>query len=346
MRPPIGHDLSLGDCHLQEKFAMPLKVFVVAAALLLLPGPAHCNPKIEFPEPDFKFGEVLAGKSVDHDFKFKNTGDEELVIREVTTSCGCTAAFPSTDPVKPGEWGVIKTSFDTSGRRSFQTKTVTVKSNDPGRASVRLNIEGKVIPIVDVNPNFINFGSNVRTGEEVIKSTHVFTTLKRTFKILNMDSNVPEVTCEAKPYKNEDEVGYEILVKLSKKANPGAYSGKVTMRLDDKEMEFVELHFYGKVLGAVVPTPSYFVFGRIKTSETAAKEVTLSGPPGKSFKIVSSKLPAEFLKLKIEEQGTKKVITLTAESAPEGRMRGNVVIETDIPGNPPLEIPVYGRVIK
>jgi hypothetical protein len=332
--------------HLQEKFAMHLKVFAVFAPVLLLHGSAFCNPKIDFPEPDFNFGEVLAGKAVEHEFKFKNSGDTELIIREVTTSCGCTAAIPSAAPVKPGEWGIIKATFDTAGRRSLQTKTVTVKSNDPVRSSVMLKIEGRVVPIVDVNPNFINFGSNVRTGEAVVKTTKVFTTLKRTFKILNMNSNVPEVTCQSRPYKSEGEVGYEISVTLSEDAKPGTCSGKVTLRLDDKEMQFVEFHFYGKVLGAVVPTPSYFVFGRIKTTETAMKQVVLSGPPGKSFKIVSSKVPAEFFSLSIEEQGQNKIVKLTAKDAPVGRMRGNVVLETDIPGNPPLEIPVYGRVIK
>ena len=326
---------------------MQLKVFVaVSAVILLLPGSAFCKPKIEFSNPEFSFGEVLAGKSVVHEFRFKNTGDSDLVIREVTTSCGCTAALASESTIKPGKSGVVKASFDTAGRKSFQTKTVTVKSNDPDRSSTSLKIEGKVVPIVDIDPNFINFGSNVRSGEAVVKTTKVFTTLKRTFKIVSITSNLPQVTCQTNPFEKEGEFGYEISVTLSKEAKPGAYSGKVTMRLDDKEMEFVEFHFYGKVLGAVIPTPSYFVFGRIKTTETVSKLVTLSGPPGKTFKIVSSKVPAEFLALSIEEQGLKKVITLTAKDAPEGRMRGNVVIQTDIPGNPPLEIPVYGRVTK
>ncbi|MDA0837423.1 MAG: DUF1573 domain-containing protein [Planctomycetota bacterium] len=325
---------------------MQLKVFVlVSAVILLLPEAAFCKPKINFTDPAYNFGEVLAGKSVVHEFKFKNTGDADLVIQEVTTSCGCTAALASEGTIKPGMSGVIKASFDTAGRRSFQTKTVTVKSNDPDHLSMSLKIEGRVVPIVDIDPNFINFGSNVRSGESVVKSTRVFTSLKRSFKILNMDSNVPEVTCQPNAYEKEGESGYEITVTLSQEAKPGDYSGKVTMRLDDKEMEFVELHFYGKVLGAVIPTPSYFVFGRIKTTETVTKELTLSGPQGKSFKILSSKVPEKFLRLDVEEQGQKKILKLTAEGAPEGRMRGNVVIETDIPGDPPLEIPVYGRVM-
>jgi len=41
------------------------------------------QPKIEFSELDYDFGENLAGPPLVHTFKFKNTGDAPLFIEKV-----------------------------------------------------------------------------------------------------------------------------------------------------------------------------------------------------------------------------------------------------------------------
>lgn len=68
------------------------------------------------------------GQKVDIIFRFKNTGKINLVIKEVSTSCGCTIAERPEKPVAPGEEGFIKVKFDGSGHGEIR-KDIFVSAN-------------------------------------------------------------------------------------------------------------------------------------------------------------------------------------------------------------------------
>jgi len=75
------------------------------------------------------FGVVSEGPAAECEFHFKNTGKEPIVLQRVQPSCGCTTPSYSKDPVLPGKEGIIKASYNTSGRPGAFTKTITVVSN-------------------------------------------------------------------------------------------------------------------------------------------------------------------------------------------------------------------------
>src|SRR5437016_3142863 len=47
-------------------------------------------PVFEFKEESHDFGAITQGEKVSYAFRFKNTGNADLVIRSATGSCGCT----------------------------------------------------------------------------------------------------------------------------------------------------------------------------------------------------------------------------------------------------------------
>lgn len=64
----------------------------------------------------FDFGKILCDKAVEHTFKFKNTGDANLIITSATGSCHCTVPALQKSEYAPGEEGEIKVVFDPKGR--------------------------------------------------------------------------------------------------------------------------------------------------------------------------------------------------------------------------------------
>lgn len=87
--------------------------------------------KIEFNEKSFNFGDMAQGEIVTHTFRFKNTGNKNLIIKRIESSCGCTAAKFSTKPIPPGEECEIEIEFNSEGRFGKQLKTVTIFANIP-----------------------------------------------------------------------------------------------------------------------------------------------------------------------------------------------------------------------
>ena len=99
--------------------------------------------KINFEETVHKYGFIKQGDIVKHDFKFTNTGNAPLVIKNVDASCGCT--FPSYPfiPIEPGKEGVIGVTFDSKGKIGPQKPTITVVTNGRPR-TLKLNLDGYV----------------------------------------------------------------------------------------------------------------------------------------------------------------------------------------------------------
>jgi len=104
-------------------------------------------PELSFEKQEHDFGTIKQGDKVTYDFKFKNTGEGELIISDAKGSCGCTVPeYPKT-PIKPGEDGKIKVSFDSSGKSGINSKSVTLTCNiKEGKKiiNIKANIEASL----------------------------------------------------------------------------------------------------------------------------------------------------------------------------------------------------------
>jgi hypothetical protein len=86
-------------------------------------------PAFEFMDTEHDFGKVIQGEIVTYSFRFKNVGNSDLLIANISTSCGCTVSnYPKT-PIKPGAEDKIEVTFDSDGKQGFQNKTLSVAAN-------------------------------------------------------------------------------------------------------------------------------------------------------------------------------------------------------------------------
>ena len=93
---------------------------------------------------DKDFGKIKEGENLEVSFRFKNVGDKPLIISNVSASCGCTVPETPKKPYQPGETGVIKASFNSSGKPGSQSKQVNVFANlDPAMTTLNFRVEVK-----------------------------------------------------------------------------------------------------------------------------------------------------------------------------------------------------------
>ena len=86
-------------------------------------------PVMEFEEEVFDFGDITQGEKVTHDFKFENSGDNELIVANAYADCGCTVAEVPKNPIASGESSMIRVTFDSSKKTGIVTKSITVVTN-------------------------------------------------------------------------------------------------------------------------------------------------------------------------------------------------------------------------
>lgn len=106
-------------------------------------------PVANFPEKTYDFGEMTQGEKKEHTFTLTNNGKSELIIRNVRSSCGCTAVAPSKKVIAAGETAPIKVTFDSKGKRGRQSKTITVITNDPKTPTTTLRISTNIVTTAD-----------------------------------------------------------------------------------------------------------------------------------------------------------------------------------------------------
>ena len=86
-------------------------------------------PEITFDTKEHNFGQIMQGDKVTYDFKFKNTGEANLLISNARGSCGCTVPDYPKEIIKPGESNKIRVSFDSSNKHGENKKRVTLICN-------------------------------------------------------------------------------------------------------------------------------------------------------------------------------------------------------------------------
>ena len=82
-------------------------------------------PIMTFDKVMHDFGTINIGEKRSTTYTFTNTGTVDLEI-DIITSCHCTELDYSTEPVKPGESGVINVIFDSSSKKEDEVIDVTI----------------------------------------------------------------------------------------------------------------------------------------------------------------------------------------------------------------------------
>ena len=120
-----------------------MKKLIVVALISLIGYTASAQAKISFNNETVDYGKIEKGSDGVRVFEFTNTGDAELVVTNVKSSCGCTVPKKPKAPIAPGDSGSIEVKYDTN-RVGPIRKTVTVYSNadEPIKA---LKIKGEVL---------------------------------------------------------------------------------------------------------------------------------------------------------------------------------------------------------
>jgi len=104
---------------------------------------AGTGPSIYFPEDSWDFGEITPDKLPTHIFKFKNIGDEVLIIKEAKVSCeSCIEPLISTKELNPGEEGELRITVNSLDMIGRFTKRIYVESNDPVNPQAVIIVSG------------------------------------------------------------------------------------------------------------------------------------------------------------------------------------------------------------
>lgn len=126
--------------------------------------------KIESQETDFDFKNIpYSGGNAIHEFKVKNTGEKELIIANMATSCMCTKVYLQTElgkgpefgmkghtassnwtgTIAPGKEGLVVAVFDPTAHGPQgvgpMSRIISFETNDSDRPYMEFTFSGNVV---------------------------------------------------------------------------------------------------------------------------------------------------------------------------------------------------------
>ena len=186
-------------------------LFLICLCFTLLSNQLYAQGTLKFEKETHDFGKVAQGVPASYEFKFKNTGNQPVVISNVQASCGCTTPEWTNTPVLPGKSGFIKASYNAAAMGAFN-KSITVTSNATNGTQV-LYIKGTVVdkseikasitpeqkaqsPRASLNKDSHNFGK-LESGQKAVTKVTIKNTGKKDLTIEGLQS-----ACNCVTYKS------------------------------------------------------------------------------------------------------------------------------------------------
>ena len=323
------------------------------------PAPASMA-RMEFKTTTHDVGQVFDHEPQEFKFEFTNTGEEDLVIDRVQSSCGCTAGELEKKVYAPGESGAIDVNFNPKGKKGDQRRQLTVYSNDSSGREKILLVTGSVTQLVAIEPAILSMGS-VAKGQTATKFITV-TGRSDDFEVTRATAGDLEVFATrvvgVEPIAELNAKGEEtgetlrratIEVTLKQGARVGRVDDRLTIRTNDPRRPIVTAQVIATVMGDLAVTPPRISIGRPELGETFEREFTVASRAGEPFKIKEISFPNgpvriefEYEPVNADKPDTYKVRMRATAARVHPRLRQEIVIRTDVQDEEEIRVPLSG----
>lgn len=209
----------------QNKIYHMKRTLLLIFTLLTVTLAAVAQPRISSNKETHNFGQIEWKKPVTVEYTITNTGNEPLVLTNVTTSCACAVADWTKEPIAPGAKGTVKASFDAKALGRFD-KSIGIYSNATPNL-VYLKFTGEVVQEIKDYSKLLPYAiGNIRIDRDEFSFPDVYRGQQpsMTFSIANLSDRPYEPVLMHLPPYLKMEAEPKVLLK-GKKRNDQADTG-------------------------------------------------------------------------------------------------------------------------
>lgn len=175
---------------------------------------------------DFKFAGPK--QKIVHVFKLKNVGKKPIVIDEIATDCGCTAALASEETIYSNKEGKIHVEFHTPKFEGVQEKHVLISTKPSASKEIVLTVRGTIKKGVAVFPKGFNFGK-VKAGETNKKCVRLYQLSKEKLELMRVQADPPMFNVSFEPFADTNHKGFDICLELKPGVDRGMINDVITL---------------------------------------------------------------------------------------------------------------------
>ncbi len=163
-----------------------LKPFITLAIFSIC-FPAHAE--LVWEQTELELYPTIADETAVGHFKYQNKGDKPVAIKNVNTSCGCTAASTNKNGVAPGEKGEITATFRIGNRVGKQESMIGVTTDDPANPANVLKLKITIPQVLDFQPTLLSWQPGETAKRKTITAKAGKDVLVKNLEVLSSDPN-------------------------------------------------------------------------------------------------------------------------------------------------------------
>ena len=325
-----------------------------SAAPPVVPAPAAPHgapaPRIAFDREAHDFGAVRQEAVLTTTFTVKNEGDAALHVKEVRADCGCSTAALDAKEVAPGGSATIRVEFRTFTMNGRLTKRLHVHSDDPAKPVAELLLRVDVSAGIVAEPGRFYFGP-VLAG----KAPSMDLVLRwkegvgRPFLVTSMEAPGTDVEFAQKPFDAPPWHGVTVTAAFKHPPPIGTVSGTALLRTDDPDYPRIDAAITAFVSGKVWVDQRSVSLGMVPPAADREVMVGCRGiTPDVQLGKVTAKARDGRVEVRVVPGGHDDWLigVKVPKDAKPGRLADVVLVSSSIPGEPPAEIAVSGRVLE
>ena len=257
----------------------------------------------------------------------------------------------------PGQEGSISVALNTRKFKKPISKSVTITTNAPGMKRVVLTMKATVRSPLEIRPSD-RADFRVYHGDGGIRLLGLVLREDTEAEVVSIQSNNDLIAVEWGPWSPSEESSdeertifdgaagraYRLEIRLQPDAAVGYHSGRITIHLDGTQQKQVEIKALARVMGRIHFTPQWLYFGSVAAGEPQLSERLLEVRAHGEIPFTVTGVEYEGCPIKweirpLEDCAGTDIHFRWEGSEPAGIHKGRLVVNTDYPAQPKLEVP-------
>lgn len=158
---------------------------------IIHPSLLKSDEVLHFDKTEINVGHLSEDSAtVAYRFHYRNVSKSAVTLTKVSTSCGCTVASFSKNPLKPGEEGEIRLHFNPKEQAGTLNKSAYVYTNlSQTQPTAKISLIGKVLPTANQWVDYpVAMGNVLRLKRATVSFKEMTTTETRSERLVCVNS--------------------------------------------------------------------------------------------------------------------------------------------------------------
>lgn len=307
-------------------------------------------PNIQVEKLVYDFGVMDSNQVIEHTFIIQNTGDANLVVRDILLGCACSEATISKEIIPPNEQGSFLMKFDLQDRWGQTAAVAKVLTNDPYQPILTFVITGVSKTILPVSPSRIILSNipNKDKGKPLFHKIRIRDSGTSDLRIQKVTTSSGAV--RAKVFQEKRGADGEIHIwvtpeKCNQMSTDGRFEEYITIHTNNSQSPKINVSINGEIGSPIRVIPKRLFFGFVKSGDSVSQSVVVASDTETDWNIVNVETSLDEVLIEVipvtAGQKYRIDVTLLSDKPRSNIIEGHAKLHTDYTEQSVIKIPIY-----